>query len=70
MKRDSKYLEYSREKPVGGRLYRTDIEPVLELCTDYGRRLFHTGCTGIRPLQRQSIEDKSVLFEVHIVRYG
>ena len=35
MKRDSRYCEYYREKPFGGRLYRSSVEPVLEPCTDY-----------------------------------
>ena len=56
VKRESKYPEYFREKPLGERLYRRDTEPVLELCTDYEHDMMsHIGYAGIRPLQRKSI---------------
>ena len=36
LKRDSRYSKEHREKLVGAKLYRKNIEPVLELCTDCG----------------------------------
>lgn len=48
MKRDSKYSGNYREELVGGKLHGKNVEPVLELYTEYECiRLY-----WVRPLQR------------------
>lgn len=66
LKRDSTHFGYYREKPVGARLYERNVEPVLELYTEHIRARLY----WVRPLQRQSIDQKSVLIEAHHANYG
>ena len=64
MKRDSTLFGSHRERPVGERPYGRNVEPVLELYTEYlGARLYWE-----RPLQRKGIDCRSVLVEAHAAR--
>ena len=66
LKGDSTSFGKHREKPVGARLYERKEEPVLELYTEHIRARLY----WVRPLQRQSIDHKSVLVEAHHANYG
>ena len=60
MKRDSKYSGNYREELSGEKLYGRNVEPVLELHTEYECiRL-----CWVRPLQRQSIDENPYLLRL------